>query len=95
MSPGPATYRSKEGFDSFHWKINDVKSPDFVHRKRNSLQLFVGSPIKNTSTSNSEIEISVIRSGQITQQTAIQEMYGKFVGSLHNEIKGLKKGIVM
>ena len=39
MSPGPGTYRARRGFEDIVWKANDVRSPDYVRRRKNSTQM--------------------------------------------------------
>ena len=40
MSPGPATYRAKIGFDNFFWSPTDVKSPQYIKRSKLSVPRF-------------------------------------------------------
>ncbi len=93
MSPGPATYRTKAGFDAVQWKQTDVRSPDFAHRKRKSVQL-MQSP--HGAGGKPEKEVVIVQNGEVvqkvTQGAIMRELYGRLVGTIQTEIKGIKKG---
>ncbi len=90
MSPGPATYRSQVGFDSFRWNPTDVRSPDFVHRRRRSAQLSQASPLSSGKTK----ETWNPGTGEtVPSQDAIMgEVYGRLVRTVKIEIKDTRQG---
>ena len=78
MSPGPATYRSKLGFDSIYWNDNNVRSPNYIYKKLESKKLSKVTSLDNKSNTKKQI---------------IRNLYGQLASLLHNQIKVLKQGI--
>ena len=100
MSPGPATYISKTGFNSFNWKVSDVRSPDFVHRRHNSVQLQDRKSPNISKQSISRIyKIGIgtstheqLETPGIDQNVMMSELYSRLVQTVKIEITEIRKG---
>jgi len=100
MSPGPATYEKKVGFENVKWKDNDVRSPTFMRKRKKSLQLAMGYRSPHSGFGNNtknDIEVTIYQNEKevkkTTQGAIMQELYGRLVTAMSYEIKDLKKGI--
>ena len=107
MSPGPATYRTKSGFDSVNWKKGDVKSPNYMNLKRHSVQLFETTTsvlrrqsnffqmkIDSGTALNKTQDIADDKGTAVVfnQDMIMKELYTQFIHTVKIEIKDLQKG---